>query len=154
MLKLSISNNDKYIAEEITQLTKSQVKSRIYYPGFDLWLASRFMPGLRTGERDVISIRDKRYETLVGFCLLKRGDENKICNLSPLLDGVGMTQALLDSALLYFNKDFTIDVPIRDETFKLHRKLNELGFEILTHGLSNDLSPQITYVKPRNLGWI
>lgn len=154
MLKLSISNNDNYITDEITRMSKSQVKSRDYYPGFDLWLATRFMPGLRTGERDVISVRDKRYETLIGFCLLKKGKENKICNLSPLLDGVGMTQALLDSALMYFNKDFTIDVPVRDETFKLHHKLKLLGFEVLSHGLSNDLSHQITYIKPMNIGWI
>lgn len=154
MLKLSISNNDKYITDEIARMSKSQVKSRIYYPGFDLWLTTRFMPGLRTGERDVISVRDKKYDTLIGFCLVKKGKENKICNLSPLLDGVGLTQTLLDSALLYFNKDFTIDVPLREETFKLHQKLKQLGFEILEHGVSNDLSPQVTYIKPRNLGWI
>ena len=65
------------------------------------------MPSYRLGGRDVISVRDKRYNTLLGFAMVKIGDENKICNLSPLIDGVGVTQALLDSALLYFSKDFS-----------------------------------------------
>ena len=86
--------------------------------------------------------------------MLKIGDENKICNLSPLVDGVGMTQAILDSALLYYSHDFTIDVPITPETIKLHSKLHSLGFETLHHGLSKDHVSQITYIKDRNLGWI
>ena len=102
----------------------------------------------------VESVRDKRYGTLLGFALLKIGTENKICNLSPLVDGVGMTQAILDASLLYYNRDFTIDVPITPETIKLHSKLHSLGFEALHHGLSKDHVSQITYIKDRNLGWI
>ena len=99
-------------------------------------------------------MRDKRYGTLLGFALLKVGDENKVCNLSPLVDGVGMTQALLDSALLYFSKDFSIDVPLISGTIKLHSKLKELGFEVVSSGYSNDRTEQMTYMKDRNIGWI
>ena len=70
------------------------------------------------------------------------------------IKGVGMTQIILDSALLYYNRDFTIDVPITPETIKLHSKLHSLGFEALHHGLSKDHVSQITYIKDRNLGWI
>ena len=154
MIKLSIVNREKDILDELIHLNKQQVKSRVYYPGFGLWFNNVFAPSYLDGGRDVITVRDKRYGTLLGFALLKIGTENKICNLSPLVDGVGMTQAILDSALLYYNRDFTIDVPITSETIKLHSKLHSLGFEALHHGLSKDHVSQITYIKDRNLGWI
>ena len=65
-----------------------------------------------------------------------------------------LTLLMLYSALLYYNRDFTIDVPITSETIKLHSKLHSLGFETLHHGLSKDHVSQITYIKDRNLGWI
>lgn len=154
MIKLSIVNREDNILDELIHLNQQQVKSRVYYPGFSYWFDQVFIPSYNVGDRDVITVRDKRYGTLLGFALLKVGAENKICNLSPLVDGVGMTQAILDSALLYYNRDFTIDVPITSETIKLHSKLHSLGFEVLHHGLSKDHVSQITYIKDRNLGWI
>ena len=154
MIKLSIVNREDNILDELIHLNQQQVKSRVYYPGFNHWFNRVFIPSYNVGDRDVITVRDKRYGTLLGFALLKVGAENKICNLSPLVDGVGMTQAILDSALLYYSRDFTIDVPITPETIKLHSKLHSLGFEALHHGLSNDHVSQITYIKDRNLGWI
>ena len=154
MIKLSIVNRENNILDELIHLNQQQVKSRVYYPGFGTWFNDVFTPSYLQGDRDVISVRDKRYGTLLGFALLKVGDENKICNLSPLVDGVGMTQAILDASLLYYNKDFTIDVPITTETVKLHDKLNTLGFEVLGHGLSKDHVSQITHIKDRNLSWI
>ena len=154
MIKLSIVNREDNILDELIHLNQQQVKSRVYYPGFSYWFDQVFIPSYNVGDRDVITVRDKRYGTLLGFALLKVGAENKICNLSPLVDGVGMTQAILDSALLYYNRDFTIDVPITLETIKLHSKLHSLGFEALHHGLSKDHVSQITYIKDRNLGWI
>ena len=154
MIKLSIVNRENDILDELMHLNKQQVKSRVYYPGFGIWFNDVFTPSYINGDRDVITVRDKRYGTLLGFALLKIGDENKICNLSPLVDGVGMSQAILDASLLYYSKDFTIDVPITPETLKLHSKLNTLGFEVLEHGLSKDHVSQITYIKDRNLGWI
>ena len=154
MIKLSIVNREDNILDELIHLNQQQVKSRVYYPGFSYWFDQVFIPSYNVGDRDVITVRDKRYGTLLGFALLKVGTENKICNLSPLVDGVGMTQAILDSALLYYNRDFTIDVPITPETIKLHSKLHSLGFEALHHGLSKDHVSQITYIKDRNLGWI
>ncbi len=154
MIKLSIINRENDILDELIHLNKQQVKSRVYYPGFGLWFNNVFTPSYLDGGRDVITVRDKRYGTLLGFALLKIGTENKICNLSPLVDGVGMTQAILDASLLYYSKDFTIDVPITPETVKLHSKLNTLGFEAIEHGLSKDHVRQITYIKDRNLSWI
>ena len=154
LIKLSIVNRENDILDELMHLNNRQVKSRVYYPGFSYWFDQVFIPSYNVGDRDVITVRDKRYGTLLGFALLKVGAENKICNLSPLVDGVGMTQAILDSALLYYNRDFTIDVPITPETIKLHSKLHSLGFEALHHGLSKDHVSQITYIKDRNLGWI
>lgn len=154
MIKLSIVNRENDILDELIHLNQQQVKSRVYYPGFGHWFDHVFIPNYAQGGRDVISVRDKRYGTLLGFALLKIGDENKICNLSPLVDGVGMTQAILDAALLYYSKDFTIDVPITPETIKLHSKLNSLGFEIMQQGQSTDLVRQTTYIKHRNLSWI
>lgn len=154
MIKLSIVNRENDILDELIHLNQQQVKSRVINPGFGSWFDNVFAPSYLQGDRDVISVRDKRYGTLLGFALLKVGNENKICNLSPLVDGVGMTQAILDASLLYYSKDFTIDVPITPETIKLHSKLNTLGFEVLEHGLSKDHVSQITYIKDRNLGWI
>ena len=154
MIKLSIVNREDNILDELIHLNQQQVKSRVYYPGFSYWFDQVFIPSYNVGDRDVVTVRDKRYGTLLGFALLKVGAENKICNLSPLVDGVGMTQAFLDSALLYYSRDFTIDVPITPETIKLHSKLHSLGFEALHHGLSKDHVSQITYIKDRNLGWI
>ena len=154
LIKLSIVNRENDILDELMHLNNRQVKSRVYYPGFSYWFDQVFIPSYNVGDRDVITVRDKRYGTLLGFALLKVGAENKICNLSPLVDGVGMTQTILDSALLYYNRDFTIDVPITPETIKLHSKLHSLGFEALHHGLSKDHVSQITYIKDRNLGWI
>ena len=154
MIKLSIVNRENDILDELMHLNKQQVKSRVYYPGFGIWFNDVFAPSYINGDRGVITVRDKRYGTLLGFALLKFGAENKICNLSPLVGGVGMTQAILDASLLYYSKDFTIDVPITPETIKLHSKLHSLGFEALHHGLSKDHVSQITYIKDRNLGWI
>lgn len=154
MIKLSIVNRENDILDELIHLNQQQVKSRVYYPGFKTWFDNVFTPSYLQGDRDVISVRDKRYGTLLGFALLKVGNENKICNLSPLVDGVGMTQAILDASLLYYNKDFTIDVPITPETVKLHDKLNTLGFERIEQTLSKDHVNQITYIKDRNIGWI
>lgn len=71
-----------------------------------------------------------------------------------MVDGVGITQALLDSSHFYFEKDYIIDVPILDETVRLHEKLKQLGFEIYKYGISNDGTNQITYAKVKNIGWI
>lgn len=154
MIKLSIVNRENDILDELIHLNQQQVKSRVYCPGVETWFDNVFTPSYLQGDRDVISVRDKRYGTLLGFALLKVGNENKICNLSPLVDGVGMTQAILDASLLYYNKDFTIDVPITPETVKLHDKLNTLGFERIEQTLSKDHVNQITYIKDRNIGWI
>ena len=67
---------------------------------------------------------------------------------------VGMLQALLDSALIYFSKDLSIDVPLIGDTIKLHSKLKQLGFEVVSPGFSNVRTAQVTYVKDRNIGWI
>lgn len=154
MLKISASNDDAEIYSQIESLSETAIRSRLFYPGFGEWFTNTFKPGLETGERSIISLRDKRYGTLLGFTLLKEGYENKICNLSPLVDGVGITQTLLDVSLFYFSKDFTIDVPINTETNRLHQKLNTLGFERLTETVSQDQTPQITYIYPRNISWI
>jgi hypothetical protein len=154
MLKISIRNKEDNVLNELKQLNRLQIKSKDYYPGYDLWFENRFMPAYLLDESDVISLRDKKYNTLLGFCLLKVGDENKICNLSPLVDGVGITQVLLDSSIHYFNTDYTINVPLLGGTVKLHQKLKQLGFEILSTGLSVDQTTQVTYIKPKNLTWI
>lgn len=154
MIKLSIVNRENDILDELIHLNNQQIKSRVYYPGFGDWFDHVFVPGYVNGGRDVITVRDKRYGTLLGFALLKTGSENKICNLSPLVDGAGMTQAILDASLLYYNEDFTIDVPLTLDTVKLHSKLNSLGFEILTHSRSTDNTDQITYIKPQNISWL
>ena len=71
-----------------------------------------------------------------------------------IASAVEMLQALLDSALIYFSKDFSIDVPLIGDTIKLHSKLKQLGFEVVSTGFSNDRTAQVTYVKDRNIGWI
>lgn len=156
MHKLSVRDHstDINIVEELTALTSRQVLSRGYYSGYSKWFENTFLPGLETAEREIISFRDKEYDTLVGFALLKRGVENKLCTISPLVNGLGITQAILDTSLFYFDKDFIVDVPLNDKTFKLHQRLKAIGFEIYSYGFSEDKTPQITYVKPMNISWI
>lgn len=154
MLKISASNNDAEILGQIESLTEHAIRSKLFYPGFSDWFSNTFKPGLERGDRSIISLRDKRYGTLLGFSLLKNGEENKICNLSPLVDGVGITQALLDVSLFYFSKDFIIDVPINPETVRLHEKLKALNFDRLSQSMSSDNTKQITYIFPRNISWL
>lgn len=154
MLKISASNTDSDALGQIESLTEHSIRSKLFYPGFGSWFSNVFKPGIESGERSIISLRDKRYGTLLGFSLLKSGEENKICNLSPLIDGVGITQALLDVSLFYFDKDFTIDVPLNPETEKLHQKLKTLSFDRLAETMSSDNTKQITYIFPRNISWL
>lgn len=155
MLKLDIREGSLLDIVEINRLSSVTIKSKSFYKGFNQWFNETFTPGLGSGERSVLSVRDKRYGTLVGFSLLKRShDEYKLCNLSPLLDGVGITQVLLDASLFYFDKDFTIDVPLNPETQALHSKLKHLGFESLNYNQSTDATLQQTYIKPVNLSWL
>lgn len=66
MLKLNIKNRENDILDEIIRTTQLQVRSRVYYPGFDEWLHNRFMSPYLVGGWDVISVRDKRYEQKLG----------------------------------------------------------------------------------------
>lgn len=153
MLKTSIRNQDDRVIESILN-NESFVKSRNFYPGFDKWFRSKFMPEYQKGVRDVISVRCKTYGTLLGFSLVKYGKDSKICNLSPMVDGIGITQAMLDSSLFYLDGEFTIDVPLTADTERLNAKLIHLGFDKLVVGLSNDNIMQQTFVKHSNLKWI
>lgn len=153
MLKLNLRTDDTNALSHIESISSLAIKSKAFYSGFDTWLNTKFIPGMGL-DRQIISCRDKKYDTLVGFTLLKFGKENKICNLSPLLDGVGITQVLLDGCHFYFDKDYTVDVPLLNETSKLHTKLQELGFEIIEHNLSQDKTSQVMYGKVKNIGWI
>lgn len=155
MLKLSIREGSHLDIDEIHHLSTRAIKSKAFYQGFNQWFDQTFIPGINKGERTILSVRDKRYDTLTGFALLKHTqDEYKLCNLSPLLDGVGITQVLLDVSLFYFDKDFLIDVPIQLETKQLHSKLRTLGFEIINSNHSTDATSQLTYIKPVNVSWI
>jgi hypothetical protein len=153
MVKLNLRTEDMCAISHIQQLSSLAIKSKSFYSGFDTWLTAKFIPGLGI-DREIISCRDKKYDTLIGFTLLKVGSENKICNLSPMVDGVGITQALLDTCHFYFDKDYIIDVPLLNETSRLHSKLQELGFEIIESNVSVDNTSQLTYAKIKNLGWI
>ena len=153
MLKTTIRNRDDQVIESILN-NESFIKSRNFYPGFDGWFRNRFMPEYENGTRDIISVRCKTYKTLLGFSLIKYGDEAKICNLSPMVDGIGITQAMLDSSLFYLDGEFTIDVPLINDTERLNDKLIHLGFDKVMVGLSNDNTLQQTFVKHANLKWI
>lgn len=153
MLRTSIRNQDNEVIDTILN-SESFIRSRNFYPGFDKWFRSRFMPEYQIGVRDIISVRCKKYQTLLGFSLVKYGDEAKICNLSPMVDGIGITQAMLDSTLFYLDGEFTIDVPLLSDTEQLSNKLIYLGFDKLNVGLSKDNTIQQTFVKHSNLKWI
>lgn len=154
MLKLDVRNQETGIVDELVHLTNKQIKSKAYYPGYESWFNNRFLPAYQRGERDILTLRDKRYHTLVGFCLLTVKGERKICNLSPLIDGVGITQVLLDSSSLYFDKDFTIDVPDVADTKRLHSKLIALGFEVYSNLPSREGVMQTSYIKSTNISWL
>lgn len=153
MIKINMRNEDNRVIDQIIQLPSLSIKSKGFYTGFETWLQTKFIPGIGF-DRDIISCRDKKYDTLIGFTLIKHGKENKICNLSPMLDGVGITQALLDACHFYFDKDYIIDVPLLNDTSKLHTKLQELGFEIIESNMSQDKIAQVTYGKIRNISWL
>lgn len=153
MLKTTVRNQDDLIIDQVI-LRGSFIKSRMFYPGFDEWFINKFMPDYKLGNRDIISVRCKTYKTLLGFSLIKYGDDAKICNLSPMVDGVGITQTMLDSTLFFMEGDFTIDVPLNNDTERLRSKLLQLGFNMLDIGISNDLTKQQSFHKHYNLRWI
>lgn len=153
MIRTTIRNRDESVIDTILN-NQSFIKSRLFYPDFNDWFHSTFMPQYQEGVRDVISVRCKTYNTLLGFSLIKYGKEAKICNLSPMLDGAGITQAMLDSSLFFLDGEFTIDVPLNKDTAKLSTKLLHLGFDKLDLNLSKDNTIQQTYVKHSNLKWV
>ena len=61
MIKLSIVNREDNILDELIHLNQQQVKSRVYYPGFSYWFDQVFIPSYNVGDRDVITVRDKRF---------------------------------------------------------------------------------------------
>lgn len=153
MLKLSIRNGDIDCIQSVISLPGRTIKSKQYYKGFDQWLLGKVIPNIGI-DRDVISCRCKKYDTLLGFAVIKYGNENKLCNLSPMVDGVGLTQALLESSHLFFTSDYSIDVPLINDTTRLRDKLLSMGFDQLDTNISNDNTNQITYKKARNICWI
>lgn len=76
MIKLNLSTEDLGVITQVQGLSNLTVKSKFFYSGFDNWFTNKFIPGIGK-DREIISCRDKRYDTLVGFTLLKTGIEIK-----------------------------------------------------------------------------
>lgn len=46
MLKLTVKNEDVSAIDDIVRLSGKSIKSKVFYPGFDIWLHTKFLPGL------------------------------------------------------------------------------------------------------------
>ncbi len=153
MLKTSIYVNSHNAVDVIKN--QSNVISAKYYKGYHDWLNKKFIPNYEKGLCSIITAHDKTYKTLVGFALLKHNsEENKLCNLSPLLDGVGITQLLLESVDFVLPNDYYVDVPINIQANKLSDKLLKNGYESIHVNLSSDSTLQNRLYKPRYIQWI
>lgn len=153
MLKTSIYINSDNAIDIIKN--QSNVISSKYYKGYHNWLYNKFIPNYEKGECSIITAHDKTYKTLVGFALIKHNkEENKLCNLSPLLDGVGITQLLLETTDFILPDDYYIDVPVNLQANRLTKKLIENGYENVLQNLSKDNTIQNRLYKPRNIKWV
>lgn len=153
MLKTTVYINSSN-SLEIIQRNLDVISSR-YYTGYKEWLKNKFIPSYKNGNSSIITAHDKTYNTLVGFALLKHNEEeNKLCNLSPLLDGVGVTQLLLESVDFVLPNDYYIDVPVNDKANKLTDKLVSNGYESIEQNYSKDNTLQTRLYRPRNIQWI
>lgn len=153
MLKTSIKHNTCNILADITSVKLSSVKSNDYYKGYKQWFNGKFVPSYNQNESSIIGAYCKTYDTLLGFALLKHdGKESKISNLSPLVDGVGITQCLLDACEFYFENDYDIYIP--NVANDLIKKVDKLGFHHVLQNQSLDGTIQHKFIKPRNISWI
>lgn len=152
MLKVHIEHNRPDALQLIERVNNSSIKSSHYYPDYDQWFKHKFIPNHLQGKASIITTHCKTYDTLLGFCLLKHDGEVKISNLSPLVDGVGVTQCLLDGCEFVFNQDYDIYIP--EQALALIEKVKVLGFHHVEMGLSNDQTKQHKFTKPRNISWI
>lgn len=152
MLRLCL-RNDLPDAGKLIQGTHGIVKSAHYYRDYNKWLVNKFIPSWESGNSTILTAHCKVYNGLVGFALLKHDKEEvKISNLSPLIDGVGVTQALLDAADFTLDKDYSINIPM-DATALIDR-VKQLKFELLGKTCSKDQTEQLTFIKQRNLKWL
>lgn len=150
MLKLAVKTN---VENAVSLIGRKDVKSAHYYSAYADWLDNRFIPSYHNGESTIVTAHCKTYDTVVGFALLKHNSEEvKISNLSPLVDGVGVSQALLDSVDFVLNSDYDIYIPVGAD--RLIRKVKQLGFHHVEEGISGDGCVQHHFTKPRNITWI
>lgn len=127
MLKIKIEHNHPNSLSLINDVNKKSIKSSEYYKGYNTWYTDKFIPSY-----------------------LK--NESKISNLSPLIDGVGITQALLDSCEFIISNDYDIYIP--DQAKNLIEKVKKLGFHHIDTNFSNDNTKQHKFSKPKNISWI
>lgn len=152
MLKVVIEHNRDGILDMVLGVHKSSIISANLYSGYNEWFNAKFVPSFKIGASSIISVHDKKHGTLLGFSLVKHSDEFKISNLSPLVDGVGMSQCLLDGVEFFMDKDYDIYIPEQAEA--LISRVKALGFHYVGSDLSKDLTKQHRFTKPRNISWI
>lgn len=153
MLKVTMQHNAPNALGLIEQVHIASIKSSHYYSGYAKWFADKFVPSYSAGGSSILSAHCKEYNTLIGFCLLKHEpDEVKISNLSPLINGVGVAQCLLEGCDLILAKDYDIHVPA--QATALLNKLENLGFDKVSSCLSSDGTVQYKLSKARNISWI
>lgn len=152
MLKINIQHNHEDALNFICGVNNQSVKSNHFYNGYIDWFRNTFMMQFKEGKASIITAHCKTYNTLIGFGLIKHDTETKISNLSPLVDGVGVTQCLLDSCDFILTKDYDIFIP--EQAIELIQKVKTLGFHFVEENLSNDLTKQLKFSKPRNITWI
>lgn len=153
MLKTKIEHNHDDALNNINLINNKSIKSSEYYKGYNTWFNEKFIPSYINKESSIVTIHCKTYNTMLGFALLKHDlSECKISNLSPLVDGVGITQALLDSCEFILDKDYDIYIP--DQAIDLISKVKNLGFHHINMNISNDNTKQHKFSKPKNISWI
>lgn len=153
MLKTKIEHNHPDSLNLINQINNKSIKSSEYYQGYNQWFRDKFTPSFINGDSSIVTVHCKMYNTMLGFALLKHdSNECKISNLSPLVDGVGITQALLDSVEFIIPNDYDIYIP--EQAIDLISKVKNLGFHHINMNLSNDNTKQHKFSKPKNISWI
>lgn len=153
MLRTTLQHNAKGALDLIQNVKAKSIKSSHYYEGYSDWLINKFIPSYNSGNSSIITTHCKCYDTLIGFCLLKHdSQEVKISNLSPLVDGVGITQSLLDGCEFVLDRDYDIYVP--SQASDLLDKLQRIGFHHVEQCVSTDGTFQHKLTKPRNISWL
>lgn len=113
-----------------------------FYPNIGYWFVNKVMPGVMTGKDNLLVAR--KNETIIGFCLGKRTDEEvklRCVRVLPEFQNAGLGIRLIDNMLDVLETEKPL-VTVPEEMMHNYSRIfvNRYGFD-LTHVGRGDYRP-------------